>query len=79
MRIELVRTVKYSADLEDIYEEFNWDDIRSSYDLKPWEGMSSAQVQDSVIEEITNMMMSDIDDLLSEDDDDFDINVYGGL
>ena len=41
--------------------------------------MSSGQVQDSVIEEITNMMMSDIDELLSEDDDDYDINVYGGL
>jgi len=79
MRIELVRTIKYSADLEDIYEEFNWEDIRASYDLKPWEGMSSAQVQDIVIEEITNMMMSDIDSLLDEDDDDFDINVYGGL
>jgi len=25
------------------------------------------------------MMMSDIDELLSEDDDDYDINVYGGL
>jgi len=79
MRIELVRTVKYSADLENIYENFDWEDIRAGYDLKPWEGMSSGQVQDSIIEEITNMMMSDIDDLLSEDDDDFDINVYGGL
>lgn len=79
MRIELVRTVKYSADLEDIYENFDWDDIRSQYDLKPWEGMTSAQVQDSVTEEITNMMMSDIDELLDEDDDDFDFNIYGGL
>jgi len=41
--------------------------------------MSSGQVQDSIVEEITNMMMSDIDELLSEDDDDYDINVYGGL
>ena len=79
MRIELVRTVKYSAELEDIYETFDWEDIRCQYDLKPWEGMTSAQVQDSVTEEITNMMMSDIDELLSEDDDDFNFNIYGGL
>jgi len=79
MRIELVRTVKYSANLEDIYEEFNWDDIRASYELKPWEGMSAGLVQDAITEEITNMMMSDLDSLLDEDDDDFDINVYGGL
>ena len=79
MRIELVRTVKYSADLEDIYETFDWDDMRSRYDLKPWEGMTSSQVQDCVTEEITNMMMSDIDDLLEEDDDDFNFNIYGGL
>ena len=79
MRIEVVRKVKYSGDLEDIYENFDWEDIRSSYDLKPWEGLTESQVYDTLVEEISNLFISDIDDLLSEDDDDFDLEIYGGL
>jgi len=79
MRIEVIRKVKYSGDLEDIYENFDWNDIRSGFDLKPWEGMTRDQVHDTLVEEISNMFMSDIDELLEEDDDDFDLEIYGGL
>ena len=79
MRIEVTRQIKYSGDLEDIYDNFNWEDIRSSYDLKPWEGMEQHQVHDALMEELSNMFMADIDELLEEEDDDFNIEIYGGL
>jgi len=79
MRIEVTRNIKYSADLEDIYDHFDWEEIRSGYDLKAWEGMDRNQVYDSVCEELTNLFMSDIEELLEEDDDDFNIEIYGDL
>ena len=48
MRIEVTRQIKYSGDLEDIYDNFNWEDIRAGYDLKPWDGMSAGLVQDAI-------------------------------
>jgi len=79
MRIEVVRKVCYSADLDDIYDQFDWDSIRESYGVKPWEGLTRNQVHDALCDELTNMFMSDIECLLDEDDDDFDLEIHGEL
>ena len=51
MRIEVVRKVCYSADLDDIYDQFDWDSIRECYDVKPWEGLTRNQVHDALCDD----------------------------